>query len=69
MPQNQDLFQKDTWLILDQLRAYNPADIIKYHFDQKLIPKGKLKENNMRALLNCIRKLQDIEERHLDNIL
>jgi hypothetical protein len=25
-----------------------------------LIPIGKLKEENMRAILNCIRKLQDI---------
>lgn len=69
IPKGIDLFHKDTWIILDILRQFTPVEVIQFNFDKKLNCIGKLKENNLQTLINCVKIIEDIPEILLEKII
>ncbi len=69
IPVGKELFDTDTWLILDILYSFEPIDILQYNFNKKLQYFGRLKKENLQALINCIKKVEDIPEIFLEKII
>jgi hypothetical protein len=67
IPKERDLFDLDTWFILDELYPCTPDDMIQYHFQEKLHFIGKLKYEHIRALINCLKAI-GTEEIYLEVI-
>ena len=61
---NQDFFPKKTWIQFFEIFEADSAKFIKGHFEKGLEIKGSLKPDTLRAIINCIRKSDDVFEYH-----
>lgn len=68
IPENSDYFEIDTWIQLHEVFEFTLEESLKDHFDGHLDIRGKLTEDTIRQLLNCIKKIKDISEEHKELI-
>ncbi len=69
IPEEKDIFKKDTWLLLDDLYSFKPEKIKCEEFEKKVRIIGKLKKGNLSALIGCIKKIDDIPDFYLNKII
>ena len=62
---NQDFFPKNPWVQFFEIFEVDSAKFIKDHFEKGFEMKGSLKPETLRAIINCIRKSDDVSEYHL----
>jgi hypothetical protein len=63
---NVDFFQVKTWVQFHDLREFVVTEFLNLHFRDKLLEvKGQLREETIRAILNCIKGSQDVSQYHL----
>ena len=63
-----DLFKKDTWVQFDRIFEFTTEQMLQGKFGHKIKYMGCLKPNNVRAVLNCILKSEDVMQKHLTSI-
>lgn len=63
---NTDSFPEKTWVQFHELYEFDVPGLLNAHFkDRVLEVKGQLREETIRAIVNCIRRSQDVSEYHL----
>ena len=55
-----DWFITPTWIMFDRIYEYDFTRELSEHFEGNLITKATLKENNIRAIINCLKQSDDI---------
>lgn len=55
-----DFFQQKTWIQFQELYPLNHAKILKAKFGGDLKELGQLREQTVRAIVNCIKKSDDL---------
>ena len=64
-----DWFKKDTWIVFNELQEISKQKILTLSIAQKKLQQvGKLKQNNIKELLDCILKSDDVSSEHLSFI-
>ena len=63
-----DWFKKDTWIQFDTLYEFSAIRLLQDKFGGKARHQADLKPTNIRAVLNCILKSEDISEKYLTSI-
>ena len=48
-----------------ELYEFEPQKFLQAHFNGSLDVKGELKENTVRAIVNCIKRSDDVSKYHL----
>jgi hypothetical protein len=56
-----EFFDKDTWLLLDDIYPFDAATVLEDTLKKELSEEGRLSDLTVRQLMNCIRKIRDIE--------
>ena len=69
VPKDTDFFDKNTWLELYYIAAFDAASVIEDSFNKFLTKKGKLKDLTIRQIVNCIRKGKLTEAKYKEMIL
>ena len=62
---NFDWFKMKTWVQFHELYEVEPEKFLQAHFTGDLDVKGELKENTIRAIVNCIKRSDDVSKYHL----
>ncbi len=57
---NQDFFNLKTWVQFDEIYELKASDLLNAHYSGLVDIKGTLKENTINAIINCIKRSQDI---------
>ena len=63
-----DWFKKDTWIQFDELYEFSLLRLLQDKFGGKAKYQADLKPVNIKAVLNCILKSEDIPEKYLTSI-
>ena len=58
--ENNDWFDKITWVLFDPIIEYNFKKELEEHFKQNLESKALLKQETIRAIINCLKQSDDI---------
>jgi hypothetical protein len=58
--ENNDWFDKNTWVLFDPIIEYNFRKELEEHFKQNLESKAFLKQETIRAIINCLKQSDDI---------
>jgi len=69
LPAGLDFFHHDTWIQLHEVFSFEASDFLDDHFQGKLKVLGQLKESTIKQLLDCIKKITDIDEDYKTLIL
>ena len=69
LPAGSDFFEKDTWIQLYEIFAFETSSLLKDFFDGALRRMGDLKPVTIQQLINCIRTIKDIERKYKKMIL
>lgn len=56
----EDFFRKKTWVQFHELYPFNHQALLKAKLGGDIQEKGQLREQTTRALLNCMRKSEDL---------
>ncbi len=59
LPAKRDNFRKETWVLLYEYYELSAAEFLKAHFTGAARITGTLREETLRAIINCARKSQD----------
>lgn len=62
---NIDLFKEKTWVQFHEIFEFNAETFLKEHFQGNLNIVGTLKVITLTAIINCIRRSEDISKYHL----
>lgn len=62
---NYDWFQERTWVQFHELYEFDRKKFLQEHFNGNLEVKGKLRENTIKAIINCIKRSDDVSSYHL----
>jgi hypothetical protein len=62
---NFDFFLQKTWVQFFEIFEANYAEFIKQHFSLGLEVKGQLQPSTINAVINCIKKSDDVSGYHL----
>ena len=62
---NTDWFKEKTWVQFHELYEFEASKFLKDHFDGKLEVKGTLKANTIAAIINCVKRSEDVSIYHL----
>lgn len=62
---NTDWFKEKTWVQFHELYEFEAGKFLKDHFDGKLVVKGTLKANTIVAIINCVKRSEDVSNYHL----
>lgn len=62
---NSDWFKDKTWVQFHELYEFDCKMFLKEHFNGNLEIKGKLKDVTKSAIINCIKRSEDISNYHL----
>lgn len=60
----QDWFRETTWIILE-VYEYDFKKELAEHFQGNLATKGSLNEETVRAIVNCLKRTEDVTPYHL----
>lgn len=60
-----DWFKEKTWVQFHELYEFDPHKFLQAHFDGDLEVKGELKGNTINAIINCIKRSEDVSNYHL----
>lgn len=60
-----EFFPKDTWLLLAELKVANAAMLIDGGMKGTIRVCGNLRDELVRAIINCLKKTNDVSEYHL----
>ena len=60
--QNDDWFEKNTWVQFDRIYVFKVQQLLKDRFDKQVTYKANLKPKNVRAILNCILRSRDVPQ-------
>ena len=63
-----DWFKKNTWIQFDKIFEFTAERLLQDRFGHKTKYMDCLKPNNIRAVLNCILKSEDVMQKHLASI-
>ena len=63
-----DWFKKDTWIQFDELYEFSILGLLQDKFGGSARYQADLKPINIKAVLNCILKSEDIPEKYLNSI-
>ena len=66
---NKDWFDHDTWLQLYDIYEFSAKKFLQLKFRGLLEVRGILKDQRIREIVNCIKKLKDISGYHKDLIV
>lgn len=55
-----DWFKVTTWIMFDRIYEFTFERELKEHFERNLITQTTLKENTIRAIINCLKQSDDI---------
>lgn len=55
-----DWFNKITWIIFDRIIEYDFVHELSEHFKGNLVTQTTLKEDTIRAIINCLKQSDDI---------
>lgn len=69
IPAQKDWFPKDTWIQLHEYYQFHAVEAIQDYWDHNLLEKGVLQDLTIRQLVNCVKRLEDVEEESLELIL
>lgn len=61
-------FSKETWVQFDEIFEFTTEKLLQDRFGGSVEHKGYLKPVNIRAVLNCILKSEDVMEKYLISI-
>jgi hypothetical protein len=61
----QNCFPSKTWVQFHELYEFDRQSFLQSHFNGDLDIKGKLPVNIINAIVNCIKKSEDISKHHL----
>jgi hypothetical protein len=62
---NSDFFPKRTWVQFFEIFEFNHDEFIKQHFELGLKVKAELKPQTINAIINCLKKSDDVSAYHL----
>ncbi len=62
---NFDWFRMKTWVQFHELYEFEAPKFLQAHFNGSLDVKGELKENTVRAIVNCIKRSDDVSKYNL----
>jgi len=62
---NFDWFKLKPWVQFHELYEFERDKFLQAHFKGILDVKGKLKENTIRSIVNCIKRSDDVSKYHL----
>ena len=62
---NYDWFKMKTWVQFYELYEFERAKFLQAHFTGVLDIKGELRENTMRAIVNCTKRSDDVSKYHI----
>lgn len=60
-----EFFPEDTWLLLAELKVANAAMLIEGGMKGTIKVAGQIRDELVRAIINCLKKTQDVSEVHL----
>jgi hypothetical protein len=60
-----DFFPKKTWVQFFEIFEAIYDEFIKQHFELRLEVKGELKQQTINAIINCIKRSDDVSAYHL----
>lgn len=60
-----DCFSLKTWVQFHDIYEFHASAFLQAHFNGDLDIKGKLPTNIINAIVNCIRKSEDISNHHM----
>jgi len=61
IPKGQEWFRENTWLQLFEIYPFDAASVLRDSWKKCLVEKGILRDLTIRQLMNCIRRILDIE--------
>ena len=62
---NFDWFRKNTWIQFYELTEIDNASFLNNHFKGNLEIKGCLRTETIQAIINCIKKSEDVSNYHM----
>jgi hypothetical protein len=62
---NSDFFPKRTWVQFFEIFEFNHDEFIKQHFELGLQVNAELKPQTINAIINCVKKSDDVSAYHL----
>jgi hypothetical protein len=69
IPKEQESLKENTWLQLFEIYPFDAASVIRDSWDKCLVEKGIIKDLTIRQLMNCIKRIPDIETNFKNLIL
>lgn len=63
--EQRDFFNENTWLLLSELRPATAAIVVAGGMKKTIRVLGSLKPETARAVINCIKQIQDVSPYHL----
>jgi hypothetical protein len=60
-----DFFQKKTWVQFYEIFEADYKKLLQQHFEKTVTIEGELKAGTINAIINCIRKSDDVSQYHL----
>lgn len=60
-----DFFKEDTWLLLSEPKETNAAELIARGVKGEVQARGNLRTELVRAIINCLRRTDDVSSYHL----
>ena len=62
IPAGQEFLNENTWIQLEEFHQFHATTVLQHKWKGYLERKGKLQDLTIRQIINCIKKLKDIEE-------
>lgn len=62
---NTDWFKEKTWIQFHELYEFEASKFLQAHFKGELEIKGELKGQTISAIINCIKRSEDVSNYHL----
>jgi len=60
-----DFFPKKTWIQFFEIFEADYKELLQQHFEKTVTLEGELKPETINAVVNCIRKSDDVSQYHL----
>lgn len=69
LPKNKEFFEKNTWLQLNEIYPMDAPSVLQDSMANYMRREAMLKDLTIRQIMNCIKKLIDVEEEYQEWIL
>jgi hypothetical protein len=60
-----EFFKEDTWLLLSEPKVTSAAELVKLGMGKQVEARGKIRDEIVRAIINCLKQSDDVSGIHL----